>query len=92
MAASISRKDASCAVGSPDYFSGSGFLPGHTIVFYVGGQFAGVAPSGPCTGITETWGSLSQDIFMPTEATGAHPVAAVDNTTGDVATTTVTLT
>jgi len=94
MAASITLKDSSCARGAGDNMAGSNFVAGRTVIAYVGGQYAGVFPTGQHDTVT-TRGALSGICGMPDSSkisAGAKTVTAKDGTDGTTATTTVTLT
>ena len=92
MAASLALKDSSVARGNPDYAVCANFKAGRTLVMYVGGQYAGVQPTGPFG--TTAYGAVAADVFMPnsTISAGAKTATAVDNTDGTKATASVTLT
>ena len=89
----IAMKDASVARGGLDHVSGSNFIPGRTICYYVAGQFSCAVPSGPYG--TQAYGAANKQLPIPSgiPAAAGTPVAAIDNTDPtDKATTTVTTT
>lgn len=94
MSAAISLKDASVARGAGDNLAGTNFQAGRTIIQYVGGQYAGVLPSGQHDTVT-TRGAIAGIMQAPDSSrisTGLKTVTCKDGTDGTSATTTVTLT
>ena len=93
MSASISLKASSVARGAGDNLAGSAFTPGRTIIQYVGGQYAGVMPTGEHDTVAR--GAISGIMLAPDSSrisTGAKTVTSKDATDGTTATTTLTLT
>lgn len=94
MAATLTLKDATVARGSYDYAAGASFKPGRTVILYIGGQYAGVLPTGPFG--TIPYGQANADMQMPHStriSAGAKTATAVDATDSTVrATASVTLT
>lgn len=94
MSAAITLKDSSVARAAGDNIAGTNFSAGRSIIMYVGGQYAGVLPSGQHDTVTAR-GAISGIMQAPGSSlisTGAKTVTAKDGTDGTSATTTVTLT